>query len=419
MRYAIGGNSAAAVGAIEAIRSADGKGPITVISGEPYGVYSRPLISEYLAGETSIERMAYRPADFYEKSGVEAILGVSAESIDFDAKAVKLADGRSVQYDKLLIATGGKPFIPPIAGLDKRDVFTFTTLADAMRLEEALERGIEDFVIVGGGLIGLKCAESLRKRGAKVTVVELADRVMAAVMDVEAGCIVERGLARAGIEVITGDTVEEILGGADSITGVRLKKGRELSCRAVVIAIGVAPNLDLVKGSPVEVNRGILVDDSMRTSVPDVYAAGDVAEGRDMLLGVARVLPIWPNAYVQGRIAGFAMAGSPRDFPGSLSMNSIELFGTPVINVGITDPCEEGYEILTRLEGNVYRKIVLKDGRLVGAIAVGAIDRAGILSGLVREGIDVSAFKEELLKKDFGHVDIPAEVREGRLYALR
>ena len=419
MRYAIVGNSAAAVGAIEAIRSADGKGPITVISGEPYGVYSRPLISEYLAGETSIERMAYRPADFYEKSGVEAILGVSAESIDFDAKAVKLADGRSVLYDKLLIATGGKPFVPPIAGLDKRDVFTFTTLADAMRLEEALERGIEDFVIVGGGLIGLKCAESLHKRGAKVTVVELADRVMAAVMDVEAGRIVERGLARAGIEVITGDTVEEILGGADSITGVRLKKGRELSCRAVVIAIGVAPNLDLVKGSPVEVNRGILVDDSMRTSVPDAYAAGDVAEGRDMLLGVARVLPIWPNAYVQGRIAGFAMAGSPRDFPGSLSMNSIELFGTPVINVGITDPCEEGYEIKTRLEGNVYRKIVLKDGRLVGAIAVGAIDRAGILSGLVRDGIDVSAFKEELLKEDFGHADIPAEVREGRLYALR
>ncbi len=419
MKYAIIGNSAAAVGAIEAIRSVDREGTITAISAEPYAVYSRPLISEYLAGETAIEKMAYRPADFYEKNGVEAILGVAAESIDFGAKEVRLADGRSVGYDKLLIATGGKPFVPPIAGLDKSDVYTFTTLADAMRLDAALERGIENFVIVGGGLIGLKCAESLRKRGAKVTVVELADRVMAAVMDVEAGRIVERGLARAGVSVMTGDTVEEVLGEPDSITGVRLKSGKELSCQAVVIAIGVAPNVDLVRGSSVEINRGILVDDSMRTSVPDVYAAGDVAEGRDMLLGSPRVLPIWPNAYVQGRVAGFAMAGAPREFPGGLSMNSIELFGTPVINVGITDPREEGYEIEARLEGDVYRKMVLKDGRLVGAIAVGEIDRAGILSGLVREGIDVSAFREELLRPGFGHADIPAEVREGRLYAIR
>ncbi|MCL5292028.1 MAG: FAD-dependent oxidoreductase [Actinobacteria bacterium] len=417
-KYAIIGNSVAAVGAIEAIRSVDAEGSITVVANEPYHVYSRPLISEYLAGETTVERMAYRPADFYEKNGVEAILGVAAAGIDFDKKSIALEDGQSVEYDKLLLATGGKPFVPPIVGLDHQDIFTFTGLADAMKLDEAIDR-VKDFVVIGGGLIGLKCAESLHKRGVKVTVVELADRVMAAVLDVDAGRIVEKSLARKGIDVVTGDTVEEILGEGGSITGVRLKSEKELPCQAVVIAIGVAPNVELVKDSPVKVGRGILVDDMMGTSVPDVYAAGDVAEGRDVLMGVTRILPIWPNAYMQGRAAGMAMTGSPRGFAGGLSMNSIELFGTPLINVGITDPRDESFEILTRSEGDhLYRKVVLRDGRLVGAIVVGEIDRAGILTGLIRDGVDVSDFKEELLRSDFGHIDLPADVRERRLFAL-
>lgn len=416
-KYAIIGNSVAAVGAIESIRKVDGEGPIAVISNEPYHVYSRPLISEFLAGETTIDRMAYRPADFYNDNGVEAILGVAAAKIDLKTKKIELADGRGVDFDKLLLAMGGKPFVPPITGLDKRDVYTFTALEDALKLDEAV-RHLKDFVIIGGGLIGLKCAESLHKRGANVTIVELADRVMATVLDIEAGRIVERGLASSGIKVITEDTVEEIRGEGDSITGVRLKSGEELSCEAVVVAIGVAPNIDLVKDSAVKVNRGIVVDDKMESSVPGVYAAGDVAEGRDALLGISRVLPIWPNAYIQGKTAGFAMAGSPREFPGGLSMNSIELFGAPVINVGITDPREDGYEILYRLEGDVYRKLVLKDDKLVGAIVVGEIDRAGLLTGLIRDGLDVSGLKEALLRSDFGHLDLPADVRERRLYAV-
>ncbi|MHB0976738.1 MAG: NAD(P)/FAD-dependent oxidoreductase [Candidatus Aquicultorales bacterium] len=416
-KYLIIGNSAAAAGAIEGIRIADKDGPITVVSNEPYHVYSRPLISEYLAKETNIETMAYRPLDFYDRNGVEAILGTAAESVDFENKSVALTDGRTVGYDKLLIATGGTPFVPPMKGLDKESVFTFINLSDAIKLDETVER-VKDFVIVGGGLIGLKCAESLHKRGAEVTVVELADRVMAAVLDLEAGRLVEAGLAKAGIDVITNDTVEEILGEGSAVEGVRLKSGKELGCGAVVVAIGVAPNTSLVKDSPVQLNRGILVDETMRTSLADVYAAGDVAEGKDSLLGVSRVLPIWPNAYVQGRIAGSAMSGAPRDFAGGLSMNSIELFGTPVINIGITDPREDGYEILHRLEGDVYRKVVIRDGKLVGGIVVGEIDRAGLLTGLVRGNFDVSAFKEELLRTDFNRLDLPADIRERRISAL-
>ncbi|MBS3908777.1 MAG: NAD(P)/FAD-dependent oxidoreductase [Actinobacteria bacterium] len=415
MSYVIIGNSVAAVGAIEAIRRIDKEMPITVISDEPYAVYSRPLISELLAGQVKEEMMGYRAPDFYERHSVEAKLGTRVVSIDSKKKTVKTEAGEEIGYNKLLIATGGTPFVPPMKGLELGRVMTFIKMDDAKRIEEMLPE-LKHVVVIGAGLIGLKAAESLHHRGVKVTVVELADRVMATVLDVEAGKVVQDALENAGVDIITGDTVDEILGdNAGLVNGVKMKSGEALDCDAVIVAIGVVPNAAFAKESGVNVNRGIITDDHMRTNLPDVYAAGDVTEGLDYLSGDNRVMPIWPNAYIQGKIAGFNMAGEDREFTGGLAVNSIELFGVPVVTAGMSNADSDDLEVLKKSEGYTYRKIVLRDNEIVGAVLVGNIDRAGLVTGLIRERVDISEMRERLLADDFGYIDFPVELRKERL----
>ncbi len=416
MSYVIIGNSVAAIGAIEAIRKVDKEINITVISDEPYLVYSRPLISEFLAGQVKEEMMGYRDTGFYEKNGVTTKLGKRVVAIDSAKKSVKLDDGEEVAYGKLLIATGGTPFIPPMKGLGKERIFTFIKMDDAKQID-ALVPEMDHVVIIGAGLIGLKAAESLHHRGVEVTVVELANRVMAAVLDVDAGGIVQSALEKAGIDIVTENTVDEILGGK-AANGVRLKDGREIRCDAVIVAIGIVPNAVFAKESGVEVNRGIVTDKHMMTNLPDIYAAGDVTEGPDYLNGGNRVIPIWPNAYVQGKIAGFNMAGVEREFTGGLAMNSIELFGVPVITAGLSNIDSDDLEVLTKIENGNYRKIVLRGSTIVGAVFVGKIDRAGIITGLIRDQIDISSMRDRLLADDFGYIDFPVELRKERLGAV-
>jgi NAD(P)H-nitrite reductase large subunit len=413
--YVIIGNSVAAVGAIEAIRKVDKEIRITVISDEPYSVYSRPLISEYLAGQVKEEMMAYRDPSFYEKNGVTKMLGRTVVSIDSAKKSVKLDNGEEVAYSKLLIATGGTPFVPPMKGLEHKGVQTFINMDDAKKLD-AMVSTLKHVVVIGAGLIGLKAAESLVHRDVKVTVVELANRVMATVLDTDAGQIVQNALETAGVEITTGDTVDEILGNKKGqVSGVKLKSGKVLDCDAVIVAIGVIPNAKFAKESGVEVNRGIVVDNRMKTNLTDVYAAGDVAEGPDYLNGGVRCLPIWPNAYMQGKIAGFNMAGVDREFEGGVAMNSIELFGVPVISAGLSNTDSDDLEVLTKTEVDSYRKIVLRGSTVVGAVFVGKVERAGIVTGLIRDQIDVSSMRDRLLADDFGYIDFPIELRKERL----
>jgi len=413
--YVIIGNSVAAVGAIEAIRKIDKEIKITVISDEPYPVYSRPLISEYLAGQVKEDTMGYRDPSFYENNGVTAMLGKKVVSIDASKKSVKLEDGEEVGYGKLLIATGGTPFVPPMKGLELGRVMTFIKMDDAKKIEAMLPE-LKHVVVIGAGLIGLKAAESLHHRGVKVTVVELANRVMATVLDTDAGRIVQNALEKSGVNIITEDTVEEILGdNMGLVNGVKLKSGEALDCDAVVVAIGVVPNAGFARESGVDVNRGIITDDHMRTNLPDIYAAGDVTEGPDYLNEGNRVLPIWPNAYIQGKIAGFNMAGVDREFEGGLAVNSIELFGVPVVTAGLSNVESDDLEVLSKAEGNTYRKIVLRGSTAVGAVFVGKIDRAGLVTGLIRDQIDVSGMRDRLLADDFGYIDFPVELRNERL----
>ncbi|ACM21620.1 NADPH-dependent glutamate synthase, NADPH oxidoreductase subunit [Geotalea daltonii FRC-32] len=414
MNYVIIGNSVAAVGAIRGIRNHDANGTITVLSRENRIAYGRPLISYLLGGTITDKKMAYLPEDFYEKNQANIRLGAEVVAVDSGKKQVKLAGGETIPFDKLLIATGGDPFVPPIDGLQgKEKIFTFTTWDDAAKLK-ALSYDIRRVVVIGGGLIGLKAAEGLYQLDKKVTIVELADRILSAAFDRTAGRIVAKKMKANGIDVITEDTVVKIEGEGRDITGVTLKSGDFIPCDTVIVAIGVRPAASFLKGSGIEVNRGVIVDDRMETSVKGIFAAGDVAEASDFFSKSKNPMPIWPDAYIQGDVAGAAMTGSEKGYVGGLAMNSIELFKVPTISMGITNPQDEKeFEILTYLdqENYQYRKIVLKDNILVGAVLVGAVDRAGIFAGLVREKIDVAPFKDKLLAVDFGFAHLTREIR--------
>lgn len=419
MNYVIVGNSVAAVGAIRAIRALDQEGTITVISRERHNAYGRPLISYLLGGVINEKRMAYLPEDFYQQHRINLLLESEVVAVDSKGKKVRLANGDLVPYDKLLLATGGDPFVPPIEGMaDKDRIFTFTTWDDAAKLK-GIAGDIERAVVIGGGLIGLKAAEGLNLIDKAVTVVELADRVLSSAFDRPAGRIVARKMKANGIDVITEDTVVRIEGEGAAISGVTLKSGDFIPCDTVVVAIGVRPAAGFLSGSGVEVNRGIVVDDTMRTTVKDVYAAGDVAEAADFFSGQKNPMPIWPDAYIQGDIAGAAMAGGDKLYEGGLAMNSIEFFKVSTISMGITNPKEPSeYEIHTYqdMQNYQYRKIVLKDNRLVGAVLVGSVDRAGIFAGLIREKADMAPFKDSLLLPDFGFINLSKDIRS-RLFA--
>jgi NAD(P)H-nitrite reductase large subunit len=418
VKYLIIGNCIAAVGAVEGIRRVDKEGPITILSKEPYPAYGRPLIAEYLKGKRSKDDLRLRPPEFYDLNGVQIHLAASALQIIEDKKAVQAEDRKTYSYDRLLLSTGGNPIRPPISGDQGPGLYNFQTIDDADRIAEASRKNRE-WVVIGGGLIGLKAAESLHDRGMKVTIVELADRVLSMTFDNVASRIISRRLDEIGIRIMTENTAEEILRDSRSwIKGVRLRDGQVISCGGVVVAIGVAPAKELAEGTPIKTGRGVFVDEFMETSVSGIFAAGDVAEAKDWHFSSWRVVPIWPNAYRQGQVAGKNMAGQRVPFSGSIPMNSVSFYGIPTVSMGVTLPPEEnGYEIMMEKveDKGIYRKLILKDRCLVGAVFVGKIERAGVLTGLIRDKVPVEGFKDRLFKEGLSLLDLPVELRKEKL----
>jgi NAD(P)H-nitrite reductase large subunit len=412
------GNSAGAVGCIETLRSKDRDITIAVISEEKYHTYSRALIPYYLAGKIDFDKLYYRPLDFYEKMNVIPLLGRKAVSVDFEKKMVKLDTGEEVKYGKLLLATGGKPFIPPMEGFDRslENVFSFVSLDDALGIEKSLPES-KKAVILGAGVIGLMAAEVLVKKGLEVHVVELADRVLAPVVDERTSQLVEKVFEENGVKIYTGVTIKKVNSENNRVVSVILTSGNEIECDILIVAVGVVPRTKLVQNTDVEVNRGILVNKKMETSVKDVYACGDCAEIYDFVLDDRRVLPLWPNAYYGGRVAAINMLGEEAEFEWGTSMNAMHFFDIYIINAGlnITDEIaeKEGYEVLVRYEPErkVYRRIAVKDGLIKGLVFVGRVERAGIYLNLMRRKINVSNFKDRLLDYDFGYTKLPENIR--------
>jgi len=409
-QYVIIGNGVAAAGCIEGIRSIDSEGVITVVSAENHAVYCRPLISYYLEGKTDLQRMQYRSADFYEKMGCQVLYGKKAVKIDSTAKTVTLDDGAAVPYDSVCVATGSSPFVPPFAGLDTVEKkFSFMTIDDTLALEAAVDNSSR-VLIVGAGLIGLKCAEGLRDRVASITVCDLADRVLSSILDTECAAVMQKHLEENGITFMLGDSAASFEGNT-----ALMKSGKTIEFDVLVLAVGVRANTALVKDIGGEVNRGIIVNTRMETTVADVYAAGDCTEGEDISFGGRRVLAILPNAYMQGKCAGANMAGGETVFDKAIPMNSIGFFGLHAMTAGSYYGADLGSELYEEKGNGTLKRLFTKNGFLTGFILIGQIERAGIYTSLIREQTPLHTINFEILKREPALIAFSEENRRKKL----
>jgi NAD(P)H-nitrite reductase large subunit len=404
MRYVIVGNSAAAAGAVEAIRQTDRQGTIAVVSSEPWHIYSRPLISYYLLGQTDLNRMQYRGTDFYETNRVHFLPGQKVVKLDPAQKAVLLESGKRLAYDKLLVATGSSAFVPPVEGLDTApQTFTFMSLDDALALERALtpERRV---LIVGAGLIGLKCAEGICARVGRVTVVDMAPRVLSSILDDEAAALAQAHLEAQGLQFYLNNGVKRFAGNT-----AQLQSGASLEFDILVLAAGVRPNGSLVQAAGGQTNRGVVVNAQMQTSLPDIYAAGDCAEAVDVT-GSAKVLALLPNAYRQGECAGHNMAGQRCEYTEGLAMNAIGFFGLPVATAG-----DYTGQVFREAQNGALKKIYYANDRLQGFQLLGNVEKAGIYTRLLREQTPLSSIDFDLICRQPGLMAFSKAGRETML----
>lgn len=416
-KYLIIGNSAGGIGGAEAIREIDKVGSITIVSDELYPAYSRPLIAKYLAKECSEEKILFRPVDFYDQNNIACLLGRKVKRLRLESGIAELEGGERIAWEKLLIASGGVPIVPKIEEMDKKGVFTFTTLDDAKAIDGFLENA-KRAVVIGGGLVGISVTEALVKRGVEITVVEVRSQILRAILDKAASLVAEETFRQAGVRIIGGHTVAEIVS-RHLVEGVILDNGEEVPANLVVVAMGASPRTELVIDTGIKVNRGIVVDRYMATNYPGIYACGDVAEVYDFIYGINQLIPIWLNAYLGGRIAGFNMAGIKTEYPGGTTMNSLNYFGLDIASAGmVTPPDDSNYEVISKQKDGIYKKVILKDDLVVGMVFVGDIEKSGIVFNLMREQVNVTSFKEELIDDDFSLASLPRELWQKRLGLL-
>jgi NAD(P)H-nitrite reductase large subunit len=374
MKYVIIGNSAAGIGAVEGIRQLDKEGEITIITNETHHTYSRPLISYLLLGKTTEEEMNYRPYDFYNENNCTLLSGVSVTEINAPKKQVQTADGQTIPYDKLLVATGSTAFVPPFEGLNTvKDQYTFMSLDDARKLDKVLDKQ-KRVLIIGAGLIGLKCAEGIAKRVAHITVVDLAPRILSSILDEGGANMVQKHIESKGVEFKLGASVKNF----ENKTAV-LQDGGKIQFDILVLAVGVRPSTSLLKNIA-DIDKGVVINSKSQTSAEDIYAAGDCTQTLDISSGQSKIMALLPNAYMQGECAGVNMAGGEKTFDKAIPMNAIGFFGLHMITAGNYT----GKEYYETKDGR-YKRLFHNDNQLNGYIMIGDVEKAGIYTSLIRE----------------------------------
>jgi NADPH-dependent 2,4-dienoyl-CoA reductase/sulfur reductase-like enzyme len=394
-KYVLVGNSAASLAAIDWIRKHDRDGSILLLNREKGVAYSRVALPYFVSGERTLQSILIRQKPDYERLGVKLAEEAEVASVDPGAHQVVLKDGRKVGYEKLLLGTGSEVIVPPIQGLGSVPHHYLWTLADAVGMKQATasaKRGL----VIGGGFIGMLASEALRKLETKLTIVEMASQLMPQLLDPEGGKIFEKAVRGAGVDLRLGSQVDSVAKKGSAVT-VKLKGGGELETDLLVVAAGVRPCLSAVGNGAVKKNRGIVVDEHLRTSAADVWAAGDVAEVRDFVSGEPVLHAIWPTAVDQGRAAGANMAGRPLAYPGSLGMNVVELFDVTLAELGrFREAKGDSIEVSGSGDGTRYRKVVVDPkGVMVGGMYLGDEN------GVAEMGVIHHAIKRREVWKDF------------------
>jgi len=411
LRYVIIGNGIAGTSAAEAIRSLDPKGSITFIAREELLPYSRPMISQVLAGLADFSQLPLRPPDFYQQLQAAALTGHEAVAIDWNGRMVKTDHDAEVPFDRLLVASGADPRLLGVNGADSRGVFTMRTAGDVHRMIQNLD-GTRHALVLGGGLVGFKAAYGLLRRGLTVTMLIRSRHPLAMQVDTEAGTLIRTELERHGLNVQVGVEVAAIESDRQGhVAQATLSSGETLECEMIVVGKGVWPSVKFLGRDRVRVDAGIIVDDHLQTDVEGVYAAGDVAEHFDIARRTRWVNAIWPVAVEMGRIAGMNMAGRPVRYRGSLGRNVIRIFDLDVLTAGIVNPpADSEYEVLSLRDprGGSYRKLVFKENCLVGAALVGHVEQGGVLMNAIAGRIPVDKDRERLLEPGFNFASLAA-----------
>jgi len=388
----VGNGMAGARFVAELQRAAGDAFDLTVIGAEPYPAYNRILLSSLLAGDKTVEELALE-----DGANLPVRRGERVVAIDRAARQIRTDRGATISYDRLVLATGSNSVVLPIAGCNLPGVVAFRGVDDVTRMMAARESG-DHAVVVGGGLLGLEAAEGLRRRGFKVTVVHLMPWLMERQLDAPAAELLRATLEARGIRFELDATTEAVLG-ENRVQGVRLEDGRELPADLVVMAVGIRPNVQVAAEAGLACNRGILVDDALRSSDPAIHAIGECAEHRGRVYGL--VAPLWEQARVLAR----HLAGEVAGYEGSVVATSLKVTGVGIYSAGEIDLSEDDI-VLTDAERGVYRKLNLRDGRVVGAVLVGDTADGGFFFDLIRSGRSVAEWRGSLA---FGAAYAPAE----------
>ncbi len=395
MHHVIIGAGPAGVIAAETLRRSDTRARVTLVGEEAEKPYSRMAIPYLLAEDIGEEGTHLRHGErHYERRGIEVREG-RVSGVDPAGHTVSLADGGTLRYDRLLVASGSHTVRPPIEGADLARIENCWTLADARRIVACAPRGSK-VVLMGAGFIGCIVLEALAARGLDLTVVELADRMLARMMDETGGDMIERWCEGKGVRVLTSTRVTALEEAGDGIR-LHLDGAPSIVADLVVCATGVAPNVDFLEGSGVAVDAGVLVDEHLRTTVPDIYAAGDVAQGPAFPTGAREVHAIQPTASEHGRIAARNMAGHDTPYRGSVSMNVLNTLGLVSSSFGVWTGVEGGDRaVVSDPEGFKYLRLEFDEDRLVGALAIGLTQHVGVIRGLVQTQVPLGPWKEVL-----------------------
>ncbi len=406
--YLIVGGSAAGMAAAHTIRKKDSKGKIVVLSNEKFAPYFRPMIPYIINGKKQVSEIGLFGNGIFTSKEIDVRTKAGVKAVNTDNKTVETVSNEILSYDKILFATGSRPYMPEtVTGLDTPGVFSLKTVADAVGMAER-SQNTDHAVMLGGGILNLKAAFALLEKKIRVTLVVYSPEVLSQLMDPGDAFLVRKALDKAGLTIMTGCSATDVIADADGVCAVALNNGKELPCQMICVGKGVIPNIEFIKGSSIKTDHGIMADNYTACNVEDSFTAGDVAVTHDPGTGEKVVTALWTNAVEMGICAGLNMAGTKTRYTGTLGiMNATQVADEPFVSMGIVHTKDKDVEAVIEKSNSTYRKIVFnKEGdRLIGALFIGDITNAGMYRYVIREQKPINRFKSHLINHTlhYGH----------------
>jgi nitrite reductase (NADH) large subunit len=395
MKIAVIGCGIAGVTAATTLKQNSAEAHVTIYTDEKHPYYPRPKLYSILSAEAQPNDIYAFSNEWFETQGITVHTGRKVLGIDTRKKKLTFEDGSESDYDKLLLATGAHPFVPPVKGIDKAGVFTLRSIEDVLAIREYAKK-TSKAIVIGGGLLGLEFAASLRRLGLQVDVVEIFPRLLPNQLDIDGANVFKSLIEKLGINFVLGVKTQEILGDR-TVSGIALDNGENLQGGLLLFSAGIRPNTELAARAGIKVNRGVVVDQYLQTSAPDVYASGDVAEFEGKVYGII------PAAEEQARTAALNMLDKKQEYHGTIPSNTLKVVGLDLTSIGVANPEGLQYEEVKRIdmEKGVYKKIVLDQGKIIGAIVLSDARGATAIMKLMEQKKDVTGFKDALLEDKF------------------